>query len=197
MHTIEAKKAFQMMAETDPAQHREVVSSLVRSDGNGYKRDWKKFKSLISEYGRIKQLSSEDTWKEMNYADFFSYWEGRNRTEPNIKLRWAKATTNKMFKKKMAWLKGKETWVWQKLQKELKRKDIVEKSLRYKSDVVMDKDSMQQAMTSDSGVNLPSFGKSIFGGLLTTLSYSSTVLLYNSNTNQSITRLSLSPLIEG
>ena len=165
------------MAEDDPAQHQKAIQLLVRTPANNYERDFQALKTVISQYARIKQLVCEDTWREMNRADFQKFWEARGRSNRNIKLRWDGMTKARQFKKGLAFTRAKETWVYQRLPREMKRRDILQNSVGHSSSSAQQRDTLREVMSGDAGVALPSFGKNIFGGLFITLLLSTVLVL--------------------
>ena len=166
----QAKAAYAAMKLTDPAQAAEAFE-LLRGpklpDGTRGERNLKGFVTLISGWQRSRQLSLDTGNREMDEKDFYGYWRGRNRDDPSIARKWARATKPEMFQRKLAWhnKKGKAI-VWQRLQREINNKDMVIASLGGENEKMhCSKAAAQEMMTRDSGLSLHHSAKGMFGGL--------------------------------
>ena len=95
------------MLEDAPAQAQGIMKGLKKPAGapQQSRRDYSKAIQSVSTFERTREKQNIRGRILCDRAEFFAHWKGRGRKKAKVKKMWAKATSGKKFRKKLAFKK--------------------------------------------------------------------------------------------
>ena len=125
---------------------------VVRPKGE---RNFNQLVSMTKQITRSTQVALKQKMQEYTKRTFYNRYRGEGYADTEVEAMWVAATTPEMYRKKLAFKKGKVEWVWQPLARTASKKDILTDSLQGEVEQLhVSKDTAADMLLGKQGIHV-------------------------------------------